>query len=596
MNTSPPIMPTIPLVGALAALREAEVRLLTDVADAIVDLADQSSDDRRRLLDVADDLRQMFFLIVVIGEFNAGKSSFINALLGDELLPMGITPTTEMIELIRYNETPLRRPEIQGDSIRQWAHPATGAPGVALVDTPGTGSVFQKHERTAKDFLHRSDLVIFVISAKRAFGETERLYLDLARSYGKKIIVVMNQIDLLTPNERAEVRRFVERQLDELLGVRPLLFMVSARESLNARKTGLAPDPEKGGEGVDAVRAHLRGVIAAAPPARQKLLAQLDMTERMIRKYADSVTGRAALVTSDTTRVREVEKEMERQSAGLQSQLVGARQQIDTVFDGLRLRGMAFITDHLSPRRLLRPISREGLQTEFQEIVVGRSLREVTAASASYVNALVDHSRSYWRSIIERLNQLRDLMEQEFAGLDASIYAEQREALEDAIRIAEAELRSYSTGQVVDDLDGMFRTNMSNLATSAIASFIGVVVAVLGVAAPGGLVGLAGLAFFVGAPIAVGGGVLAFRYYRRVQRESKRELDNRITQVQQAYHTALDDLTQKERARLTSYGKQVLSPFFSRLEVLTQKYASQQADLDAALSRVDTLRRGIEDL
>ena len=55
-------------------------------------------DDRRRLRDVAKDLGEMFFLVAVIGEFNAGKSTFINALIGDRLLPMGITPTTEAID------------------------------------------------------------------------------------------------------------------------------------------------------------------------------------------------------------------------------------------------------------------------------------------------------------------------------------------------------------------------------------------------------------------------------------------------------------------------------------------------------------------
>ena len=167
--------------GPLAALREKETRLLADIAATLAEMGNSALDDRQRLLDVAQDLRDAFFLVVIIGEFNAGKSSFVNALIGDELLPMGITPTTEAIELIRYSETTTRKPAMREDGIREWTHPNTGAPGVALVDTPGTGSVFQKHEKTAKSFLHRSDLVIFVLSAKRALAETERMYLELAR-------------------------------------------------------------------------------------------------------------------------------------------------------------------------------------------------------------------------------------------------------------------------------------------------------------------------------------------------------------------------------------------------------------------------------
>lgn len=587
------------MVGALAALRESEIRLLTEIADLIADLGDSAGDDRRRLMDVAQDLREAFYLVVIIGEFNAGKSTFVNAVLGDELLPMGITPTTELIEVIRYHDTPVRKPEMKGDSVRQWSHPETGAPGVALVDTPGTGSVFQKHERIAKDFLHRSDLVIFVISAKRAFGETERLYLELARSYGKKIIVVMNQVDLLTPAERAEVKRFVERQIDELLGIRPPVFMASARAALEARRQGKPLETGSGADGIDAVRAHLRGVIAAAPPAQQKLVSQLDLAERVVRKYLETVEGKSGLVMTDTAKVRDVQNELERQSAGLEAQLRGARADIDNVFVGLRQRGKTYIEENLSPRRLIRPLSREVLQTEFQERVIGRALRDITQASGEYVNALIDHSRIYWRGVIDRLNQLRDLMDQEFAGLDSSVYAEQREALQDAIRIAEGELKSYSTGQVVDELDATFRTNMSNFTTGAIAGVLGLILSLLALAAPGPVAGagaaaLALPALIIGAPLALLGGTAAYRYYRRVLRSTQSELTARIDHLQKSYHDALDTLTQKERTRLTQYGKQVLTPFFSRLDVLAKKYTAQQTALRDALEQIDLLRRGID--
>ncbi|NJL93490.1 MAG: GTP-binding protein [Anaerolineae bacterium] len=215
-------MTSIILEGPIAELREREVRLLHKIADAIGSTGADSEVDRQRLHRNAADLRDMFFLVVVIGEFNAGKSSFVNALLGDELLPMGATPTTEAIELVRYATERSRKPTLREDGVlREWAHPNTGAPGVVIVDTPGTGSVFERHERIAKDFLSRSDLVIFLLSAKRAFAQTEKLYLELARSYGKKIILVVNQIDLLDNKEQKDVLAFVRQQSKDLLNLEP---------------------------------------------------------------------------------------------------------------------------------------------------------------------------------------------------------------------------------------------------------------------------------------------------------------------------------------------------------------------------------------
>ncbi len=584
------------LDGTLAALRESEIRLLTDIGSTLADMGENAQQDRQRLLDVANDLRDMFYLIVIIGEFNAGKSSFINALIGESLLPVGITPTTEAIELIRYGDVN-RKPEMRSDDIREWSHPNTIAPGVAVVDTPGTGSVFQKHERIAKSFLHRADMVVFVVSAKRAFAETERLYLDMAKNYGKKIILAVNQIDLLQPKEQVEVRRFIEQQIDELLGIRPLLFMVSAKESLNASKSGGATVGDPGG--IDAVRAHLRGVLNEAPPAKQKLLAQLDMADHVVKEYQNGIQKKADLITVDTSKVREVQRELEQQSIGLDSQLKAARAEIDAVFEGMRQRGINFIDTNLSLRKMGRTASRETLQLEFQEVVIGRALRDIGEATNGYINAVVDSSRVYWRSVIDRLNQIRELMEQEVSGLDANVYAEQREALQDAIRIAESELKSYSTGKVVNEIQEIFETNSAGFTTSVLASVGGLILVILAFAPAGPIIGvgaapLALPALIIGAPVLLGGGFFAIRYFRKVVNDTKRDLHERIDELEKTYHVALDDLTMKERTRLGQYGKQVLAPIYSRLEVLAQRYAAQQSALRAHLTQLDMLRQGIE--
>ncbi len=398
------------LEGALAALRESQIDLLTDVSAPLAEMGDITEDDRRRLADVVRDLREMFFLVVIIGEFNAGKSTFVNALIGDEMLPTGITPTTEMIELIRYSPTPNLKPTTRDESTREWAHPNTGGDGVAIVDTPGTGSIFQRHEKVAKEFLHRSDLVIFLLSAKRAFAETERLYMELAKNYGKKMILVVNQIDLLQPNEQLQVKRFIEQQVKEYLGMNPLIFMVSAKQAL-----AYAKNPTSTGEqgGLDVVKAHLRGELAQASPMRQKLLSQLTTAEKLIQKYHDQLRAKMDVVRADTSKVKDVERELQTQSLALDGQLLKAKQDIDAVFAGMKLRGLSFLDANLSVRRIGRGVSREKLQTEFQDVVIGRSLRDINDATTGYINAVVDQSRVYWRDVIERLNKVVDLLKQE---------------------------------------------------------------------------------------------------------------------------------------------------------------------------------------
>jgi small GTP-binding protein len=583
------------LEGPIAKMRERAIELVNDLVLALTETGDDTQNDVKKLRDMAQDLRDMFFIVAVIGEFNSGKSSFVNALIGEKLLPMGITPTTEYIELIRYAEAVERNPTVKGGALREWAHPNTGAAGVAIVDTPGTGSVFHKHEKIAKEFLHRSDLVIFLISAKHAFADTERMYLELAKNYGKKIILVVNQTDLLKPNERIEVRRFIENQVKETLEIEPLVFMVSAKEALESEDTG----DDIGG--IAAVRAHLRGVYAEMPVVKQKLLAQLDTAQRIMQSHYDEAKEKADLVSGDITKVQDVQSELEQQSIGLEQRMKEASGEIDSVLESVRTRGLNFIDTHLTIRKLTGGGDKHKLQSEFEDVVIGRSLRSINDAANGYINAVVDQSRLYWRGVIERLNKLKDLMEQEASGLDSGIYAEQRQGLQEAIRIAESELKSYSSGEVVNEMKQAFDSNMSGFRLSALTSIGGIVAFIAAVLAPGPLIGVtaAPLALpvaVIGGAVAVVAGIPAMMYVRKISRETKAKFNGRIDTLITNYHTALDDLTKRERNRLTQYGNQVLTPVFSRLEVLANRYAEQQRKMNRFQRELASLREQVDEM
>lgn len=590
---------TTTLEGPIAAMREKAIEVIDDVAIALTEDGEEMLPDVTKLRDMANDLRNMFFMVAVIGEFNAGKSSFVNALIGEKILPIGITPTTEYIELIRYADEVDRNPTVKDGALREWAHPNTGAPGVAIVDTPGTGSVFHKHETIAKEFLHRSDLVIFLISAKHAFADTERLYLELAKNYNKKIILVVNQVDLLKPNEQMEVRRFIENQVKETLDFEPLVFMVSAKEALDAIAEGNTEDDSGN---VAAVKAHLRGVYAEAPIAKQKLLAQLDTAAGIVKSHHTEIKKKADLVGGDITKVKDVQNELEQQSLGLEQRMKEAAAEIDTVLESIRSRGMNFIDTNLSIRKIGRGVDKNKLQSEFQEVVIGRSLRDINEAAGGYINAVVDQSRLYWRGVIDRLNRLQDLMEKEASGLDSGIYAEQRQGLQEAIRIAESELKSYSSGEVVAELKQAFDANMGSFQLSALATVSGVVAVIAAtLLTPGPVVGAGAAAFalpvaLVGGALALVAGVPAIIYVRRISKDAKDKLNTRIDTLIKNYHQALDDLTRKERNRLTQYGNQILTPVFSRLEVLSSRYADQKNKLDRYQREVADLRERINDI
>ncbi|HEY8148661.1 MAG TPA: dynamin family protein, partial [Vicinamibacteria bacterium] len=175
------------------ALLAEERSLLADLRAALARL-DVESDDQdtfRRSLRQLEEL----FLLVVVGEFNAGKSAFINALLGQRVLEEGVTPTTTRIGLLKYGPAVHREADESGLDVI--TAPVEMLRDINIVDTPGTNAVRREHEMLTREFIPRSDLVLFVTSADRPFTESERAFLESIRDWGKKIVVAVNKIDIL---------------------------------------------------------------------------------------------------------------------------------------------------------------------------------------------------------------------------------------------------------------------------------------------------------------------------------------------------------------------------------------------------------------
>ena len=167
------------------------------------------------------------------------------------------------------------------------------------------------------------------------------------------------------------------------------------------------------------------------------------------------------------------------------------------------------------------------------------------------------------------------------------------------IRIAEGELRSYQNGQVVNDLTRLFDSNMSGLRNSLFGALGGVVLVLLAIAPAGPIIGagaapLALPALVFGAPLALLGGWGLVRYLGKVANDTKKDFLAKVDKLQKTYDDALDALTQKERARLSQYGMQVLTPVFSRLEAITSESKAKLEQFSVYSQRLDVLKKSVE--
>ena len=157
------------LDSARQALLEETRGLVEEVASRLERIGVDDA-TRKALADSREQLA-LPFLLVVVGEWNAGKSAFINALLGARVLEEGVTPTTSRVGLLRHGEA---RPTGRARTGSETTAPVPLLRVIAIVDTPGTNAVLREHEALTRDFLPRADLVLFVTSADRPYAESER--------------------------------------------------------------------------------------------------------------------------------------------------------------------------------------------------------------------------------------------------------------------------------------------------------------------------------------------------------------------------------------------------------------------------------------
>src|ERR687890_2485167 len=263
---------------------------------------------RRKL----EDLEELF-LLVIVGEFNSGKSAFINALLGeDELSREGVTPTTDRITVLKHGEEAIERERREG--ILEKEHPNDFLREVAIVDTPGTNAIIRHHEELSRGFVPRSDLVLFVTSAERPLTESERGYLELIRDWGKKIVLVINKADLLADRSKIEeVRSFVDGGIRSALGLTPPIFFVSAllARKAKAATNAMEHDALMKASGFAGLESYITGLLDEGGRVRLKMESPLGVVDELNRRYRGAVDERLALLQEDFRTAENVESQLE---------------------------------------------------------------------------------------------------------------------------------------------------------------------------------------------------------------------------------------------------------------------------------------------
>jgi GTP-binding protein EngB required for normal cell division/uncharacterized coiled-coil protein SlyX len=288
----------------------------------------------------------------VVGEFNHGKTTFVNALLGQRVLPVGVTPTTAVIHNIEWAETPRaavcfasgeRKPlefsEIGSFAVNSAAsHDAVdslvvGYPsallekGVVLVDTPGVNDLSRQRADITYEYIPKSDAVLFVVDAGQPVKDSERAFLQekLLKQSRDKIVFVVAKKDIWDASEEAEAVAYVKGELGKLVKD-PVVFAISAERALDGRaeESGM-PElaahlarflaEERGrilldnalGEGLSAGVMLKKGIDArrrAGSMSREELTRRIGLLEQDLAGQSRTIAERRAAIREEVAAVK----------------------------------------------------------------------------------------------------------------------------------------------------------------------------------------------------------------------------------------------------------------------------------------------------
>jgi small GTP-binding protein len=343
------------------------------------------------------------FLLVIVGEFNAGKSAVINALMGERYLIEGVVPTTSQLHLLRYGPQVTKSVDERG--VILLSLPVEWLQEVNLVDTPGTNAVIRQHEAITEHFVPRSDLVLFVTSADRPFSESERVFLERIRNWGKKIVVIVNKFDLLqTDDERQQVLDFVSTNGRELLGVEPHIFPVSARLALRAKENGQGSADWESSR-FEALERYILHTLDSTERVRLKLENPLGVADKLVHKYQNLINDRQELLRGDFQTLDTIEEHLTAYKADMRRDFQYQSSHVDNVLFEMMERGDHYFDETLRVTRIFDLINSEKLRGEFERNVVGDTSRQIEEHVNELIDWLVEKDYRQWQSVVDFINR-----------------------------------------------------------------------------------------------------------------------------------------------------------------------------------------------
>ena len=368
------------------------------------DLPRETLDSLQKAILQLDEL----FLIVVAGEFNAGKSALINALLGQKVLAEGATPTTSRVILVKWGEQAAE--QVVDENFAVYTYPLPLLKELNIVDTPGTNAIIRHHERLTDEFVPRSDLVLFITSADHPLTESERQFLERILTWGKKVVFVLNKVDIFEDESALqEVRDFILKHTARILGDQPQLYPVSAKLAQRAQSE---PDAEqrarlRNASRLDELEQFISATLDDNTRLQLKFNNPLGVAEHLMVQAGQNLSDQSEALNEDKLTAASLDTVLTEYERELHSELPPRLAEVENILHRLEQRGLDFFDSTIRLTNVQNLIRGDKVRAQFEKQVLADVPQQIEDQVQRLIDWLVQKDLHEWQQVMSYLQRRR---------------------------------------------------------------------------------------------------------------------------------------------------------------------------------------------
>lgn len=422
------------------------------------------------LIDLASSVQNGKFSIVVVGQFSAGKSTFLNALMGEKYLPSFTTETTATINFLRsVNESPTKKPLIKVNykdgkeerceevtleniekfvstkgvdvaknilSVEVFLDSKYLNDGVSLVDSPGLNGVLEGHEQITNDQIDRSHAAIFMFNAKQPGSKSDFEKLNMLLRKCNSVLIVLNQKDLVKEDEQTidDVVHNLKQNYAKYFNTDqlPEIFPISSYQALVARskrkldyngKTDFSVEQKQDlldSSEIEAFETRLIKYLTQGEKAQKELLSPVEKVHAFLTEteasIANDIEQLSNTVDADEVRLQisQLKDELETLSVKLNSTRTDIRNKVTNIL-----------------RDAEREIKASAADTKascLNQITDAEDLEDLEANARIYTNRVYNKYIQIWEDVSAKVDRrYRELIADEYNEYASAIEERMRE-------------------------------------------------------------------------------------------------------------------------------------------------------------------------